>query len=275
MGNRSAICTPLLKTAPQLPSSMTHHAAMGLAPSNRSATCASPPMRIPQPPGIMPSMMHREAVPIVVNRSAICTPLPKTAPQLPSRMTHHVAMGLAPSNRSATCASPPMRIPQPPGSMPSMMHRRRFRSWSIAGAICTPLLKAISQLPSSMRNMTRHQRAVPIRAKRSVNLYTALIRGDDQAATDDASQAKPTPAPELGNSFHFRNEMADFKNSDTLEQADMGHGPDSRAHGQHAARHDGLPPIQDADSIGPSLAEQNAADHARGAEHHVTRDLIV
>jgi VCBS repeat-containing protein len=99
--------------------------------------------------------------------------------------------------------------------------------------------------------------------------------GKGQAATDNANQAEPAAAPGLGDSFYFKNEMADFKNSDTFEQADMGHGPDSTARGPHAARHDGLPPIHDADPIGPSLAEQNAADHARGAERHATHDLIV
>jgi VCBS repeat-containing protein len=92
--------------------------------------------------------------------------------------------------------------------------------------------------------------------------------GWNQAAT------APTAAPELGDSFHFKNEMADFKNSDAFGRADMDHGPDLTAHGQHAGGHNGLPSIQDADPIGPSLVKQNAADHAR-AEHHVTHDLIV
>jgi hypothetical protein len=93
--------------------------------------------------------------------------------------------------------------------------------------------------------------------------------GGDRAATE------PAAAPGLGDSFHFKNEMADFKNSDPFEQADMDQRPYLTAHGQHAAGHDGLPPIQDADPIGLSLVEQNLADHARGAEHHVTHDLIV
>jgi hypothetical protein len=97
--------------------------------------------------------------------------------------------------------------------------------------------------------------------------------GKHQAATDNANQADPAAAPGHGDSFHFKNEMADFKNSDTFEQADVGHGPDLTGHGPHAARHDA--PIHDADPVGPSLAEQGAADHARGVEHHVAHDLIV
>jgi hypothetical protein len=53
----------------------------------------------------------------------------------------------------------------------------------------------------------------------------------------------------------------------------VGNGPTSTAHDRHVAGHDG--PIQDTEPAGLSLAEQNAADHAKVAQHHVPHDLIV
>jgi hypothetical protein len=78
----------------------------------------------------------------------------------------------------------------------------------------------------------------------------------------------------LGDSFHFKKEMGASKASDIFE-LHVGHGPGSTEHGLHSAGHDGLAPIQEADLIGLSLAEQNAVDHAKGTEHRLTHDLFV
>ncbi|MBO4227723.1 LuxR C-terminal-related transcriptional regulator [Bradyrhizobium neotropicale] len=98
--------------------------------------------------------------------------------------------------------------------------------------------------------------------------------GKDQVSIDDAGHAEAAAAPELGDSFHFKNEMAASKASDIFE-VHVRHEPHSITLSQHAAGHDGPAPIQDAALIDISLAQQNAADNARGAEHHFTHDLIV
>jgi VCBS repeat-containing protein len=95
----------------------------------------------------------------------------------------------------------------------------------------------------------------------------------DQPAPADAGHAEMAAAPVLGDSFQFKSEMAASKHSDTV--ADVGNGPASTAHDRHVAGHDGLAEIQDTEPAGLSLAEQNAADHANGAQHHVPHDLIV
>lgn len=81
-----------------------------------------------------------------------------------------------------------------------------------------------------------------------------------------------TAAPVLGDSFQFKSEIA-ASNHDTV--ADVGNGQASTAHGRHVAGHDELAAIQDAEPAGLSLAEQNADDHAKVAQHHVPHDLIV
>nr|WP_082646424.1 LuxR C-terminal-related transcriptional regulator [Bradyrhizobium valentinum] len=97
----------------------------------------------------------------------------------------------------------------------------------------------------------------------------------DQPAPADADHAEMAAAPALGDSFYFKSEMADSKYSDTVDLADVGNGRASTAHDRHVARHDGLAAIQDTEPAGLSLAEQNAADHAKIAQHHVPHDLIV
>ncbi|MEH2516348.1 VCBS repeat-containing protein [Bradyrhizobium sp. AZCC 1610] len=95
----------------------------------------------------------------------------------------------------------------------------------------------------------------------------------DQPAPADAGHAELAAAPALGDSFQFKSEMADSKHSDTV--ADVGNDPASAAHDRHIVQHDGLEAIQDTEPAGLSLPEQNAADHAKGAQHHVPHDLIV
>ena len=95
----------------------------------------------------------------------------------------------------------------------------------------------------------------------------------DQPAPADAGHAEMAAVPVLGDSFQFKSEMAASKHSDTA--ADAGNGPASTAHDRHVAGHDGLAAIQDTEPAGLSLPEQNAADHAKGAQHHVPHDLIV
>ena len=162
------------------------------------------------------------------------------------------------------------KAPQPPSSMPSTMHRetnsdrgqsQRDLHASEEGSAAAEQHAKHDATPGSDANPGQSQR----------DLRTG---GKDQASTDEAGQAETAAAPELGDSFHFKNEMAASKASDSFE-VHVGHGPDSTERGQHAAGHDGLAPIQDADLIGLSLAEQNAVDHAKGAAHHVTHDLIV
>ncbi|WP_407159537.1 LuxR C-terminal-related transcriptional regulator [Bradyrhizobium sp. STM 3557] len=93
--------------------------------------------------------------------------------------------------------------------------------------------------------------------------------------TDDAGHAETTAAPASGDSFHFKKEMGPSKASDASE-LHVSHAPDSTEHGHlPTAGHDGLAPIHDPDLVGLSLAEQNAIDHAKGAEHHLTHDLFV
>jgi hypothetical protein len=77
----------------------------------------------------------------------------------------------------------------------------------------------------------------------------------------------------LEDSFRFKSEMAASKHSGTV--ADVGTGPASPAHDRHVAGHDGLTAILDTEPAGLSLPEQNAADHAKGAQHHVPHDLMV
>jgi hypothetical protein len=104
------------------------------------------------------------------------------------------------------------------------------------------------------------------------NLSTA---GRDQPAPADAAHAEMAAAPEFEDSLQFKNEIAASRHSDTVDLAEVGHGPASTAHGRHAAGQDGLASIQDAEPAWLSLAEQPAADHGKGAHHHVMHDLIV
>jgi hypothetical protein len=74
----------------------------------------------------------------------------------------------------------------------------------------------------------------------------------------------------LGDSFHFKKEMAASKVSDSFE-VHVGERPDFVVHGAHTAGHEGQAPIETSDLIGFS----HIVDHARGAEHYLTHDLIV
>ncbi|MGX4771365.1 LuxR C-terminal-related transcriptional regulator [Bradyrhizobium guangdongense] len=93
-------------------------------------------------------------------------------------------------------------------------------------------------------------------------------------ATDRSGPAQKETAPELGDSFHFKDENAASGTSTTPEMHG-GHGPDFIGYGLHAAAHEGPPPVSAFDLVGPSDAEQSAFDHARGVQHHLTHDLFV
>ncbi|MCA1457384.1 response regulator transcription factor [Bradyrhizobium sp. BRP22] len=132
--------------------------------------------------------------------------------------------------------------------------------------------------PLNVTNPGQSQRdlhTAPVNA--SNNPHSESIQnggGKNQVSIDDAGHAETAAAPELGDSFHFKNEMAASKASDIFE-VHVRHEPDSITLSQHAAGHDGPAPIQDAALIDISLAQENAIDDARGAEHHFTHDLIV
>jgi VCBS repeat-containing protein len=120
----------------------------------------------------------------------------------------------------------------------------------------------------------RDLHTAPVNASNDPHSRSSLNAGSKDKATDDAGKADTAAAPEFGYSFHFKNEMAASKASDVFE-VPVRPAPDSIAHVPHAAGHDGPAPIQDADLLGLSLAQQNAVDHARGAEHYLTHDLIM
>jgi VCBS repeat-containing protein len=131
--------------------------------------------------------------------------------------------------------------------------------------------------PDNEANRGQSQRdlhAVPANAANNPHSGSSLNAGGKDQPTDDAGQVETAAAPALGDSFHFKKEMGASKASDVFE-LHMGHGPGSTEHGLHSAGHDGLAPIQEADLVGLSLAEQNAVDHAKGTEHHLTHDLFV
>ena len=119
----------------------------------------------------------------------------------------------------------------------------------------------------------RDLHAVPVNAANNLHSGSSLNTGGKDQPTDDAGQVEAA-APAFGDSFLFKKEMGASKASDVFE-LHVGHGPDSTEHGLHTAGHDGLAPIQEADLVGLSLAEQNAVDHAKGTEHHLTHDLFV
>jgi hypothetical protein len=100
----------------------------------------------------------------------------------------------------------------------------------------------------------------------------AKTAGKSGPSSDDAGQGKSTVGTELGDSFHFKNE-ANSASSDMLNLQQLGHGI-GKAHGenQHAAAHEGLVPVQDADAIDLSVAQH---DHSGHANFFVVHDLIV
>jgi hypothetical protein len=114
----------------------------------------------------------------------------------------------------------------------------------------------------------------PVNASKSPHSQSSQNIGNGQAA-DDSGHAQAAAAPELGDSFHFKNEMPTPKASHVLE-IHMGQGPDSIKNGLHITVDDGLTLIPDADLIGHSGAEQSAVDQAKGAQHHhLAHDLFV
>ncbi|WP_271671253.1 LuxR C-terminal-related transcriptional regulator [Bradyrhizobium sp. CCBAU 51627] len=93
-------------------------------------------------------------------------------------------------------------------------------------------------------------------------------------AADESGQAQTAAAPPLGDSFHFKNDIAA---SDAPYGSDVhdGHSADFIGYGPLTAGHDRSVPFDDFAPIGPSDAEHSALDHARGAQHHLMHDLFV
>ncbi|MCP3407573.1 response regulator transcription factor [Bradyrhizobium sp. CCGB01] len=108
-------------------------------------------------------------------------------------------------------------------------------------------------------------------ASKNLHAGPSQNAGSNHQATDDSGPAQTAAAPEPGDSFHFKNDIAEAKDSDHFED---GHGLDSVEYGLHDAGNSGMALINDANLFGPSLAEQSAVAHARG-EHHFTYDLSV
>ncbi|WP_439408045.1 LuxR C-terminal-related transcriptional regulator [Bradyrhizobium sp. DASA03076] len=96
--------------------------------------------------------------------------------------------------------------------------------------------------------------------------------GSNGHATYASGPAQTTAAPQRGDSFHFKNDMAEAKPSDHFKS---GHGPDTIGYAPHDVEIDALAQMHHADPIGASHAEPGALDHARGIEHHFTHDLVV
>jgi VCBS repeat-containing protein len=114
----------------------------------------------------------------------------------------------------------------------------------------------------------------PVYDTGSAHAVSSRNAGGKNHATDDLGRAHTTAASDLGDSFHFKNELAAAKASDIFEEHG-GHVPHSIEHGLPIAEQDGLAPIEEADMIGPSHAEQTVVDHAKGVAHHLTHDLFV
>lgn len=95
--------------------------------------------------------------------------------------------------------------------------------------------------------------------------------GEKDQTPGDSGQAQKAAAPELGDSFHFRNDIA-ASNASHSSGVHGGHGPYSMDYGLHTVEHGALTALL---LIGPSHPEQSAVDHATGAEHHLTHDLFV
>jgi VCBS repeat-containing protein len=114
----------------------------------------------------------------------------------------------------------------------------------------------------------------PVNASKNLHSQSSQNIGKGQAA-DDSGHAQAAAAPELGDSFHFNNEMPTPKASHILA-VQMDHGTDSIKNGLHITENVPLTLIPDADLIGHSGAEQSAVDHAKGAQHHhLAHDLFV
>ncbi|MBW7974482.1 LuxR C-terminal-related transcriptional regulator [Bradyrhizobium sp. BR 10289] len=105
----------------------------------------------------------------------------------------------------------------------------------------------------------------------SENLHASEHAGGNKQATDASAPTPTAAAPEFGDSFHFKHDMAGAKHSDHLDN----HGPHINENGLNNASHNGQPLIHDADLIAPLHAELGVVDHARAVEHHPTHDWLV
>jgi VCBS repeat-containing protein len=131
--------------------------------------------------------------------------------------------------------------------------------------------------PASGANPGQSQREShepSVNASTNPHARSSQHAGDTDQAADAPGQPQKAAAPELGDSFHFRSDIA-TSNVSSISEVPGGHGPDSIEHDPHTAGNGGLALIQDADLIGPSHAEQSAVDHARGAEHHLMHDFLL
>jgi VCBS repeat-containing protein len=174
------------------------------------------------------------------------------------------------ASENGAAAGKPAVKDWPPGHDPDHGQSQRELHASADGS-STAERFVRDDVPGSHANSGQSQRdSHEAHPNASGNLHAG---GNDQA-TDDSGQTQKAATPQLGDSFHFRNEVAAAKAPDILE-AHIGHGQDTVDHGPHGAGIDGLAPIQDAGPIGPSHAEQSVSDHAKGAEHHPAHDLLV
>jgi VCBS repeat-containing protein len=159
---------------------------------------------------------------------------------------------------------------QPQGDLPTASEK---------GPAATQQHAAHDATPGSGANLGQSQRDLhATSADASNNSHSESnpnAANKDQPAPADAGHAEMAAAPVLGDSFQFKSEMAASKHSDTVDLADVGNGPASTAHDRLVARHDRPAATEDMEPAGLSLPEQNAADHAKVAQHHVPHDLIV
>jgi hypothetical protein len=124
-------------------------------------------------------------------------------------------------------------------------------------------------IPASDYSPGQSQRSLhaqPVNASGNPHSESSPTDGGKDRATE-VGQAETATAP--GDSFHFKNEMADGKDS----KVHVDHRPALTEHGP--AGHDGATPTQVADLIDLPLAEQHTGDHATGAEHHLAHFFIV
>ena len=114
----------------------------------------------------------------------------------------------------------------------------------------------------------------PVNDSNNPHSESSMNAGGKDQALGDGSQAQTPATLLLGDSFHFKNEMASSKAPDIFE-LHAEYGPAPTEHDEHAARHDGLTSIHATDLTSLSLGEHNNFDHAKGVDHHMTHDLIV
>lgn len=152
---------------------------------------------------------------------------------------------------------------EPPGheSNPGQLHRDVDASKHVPPGSHASSDKSQPDLHKAHLNALENQHAGP----------SENARGNNQAA-DDSGPTHRATAPELGDSFHFRNDVAEARHSDHLEPSQR---PHANGDGLHNAGHPELALIQFADLIGPSHAEQVVRDHVVSVEHHPTLDLLI